>query len=122
VLILSSAVAKKLVRGSRWRRNDFFLGVELSLAAMAAGLTNFLELSKAARASGGVLSPEKTASTAVFIVLCFLMLLVVLSAHQDWERRPQSPVQQLIWLGVVCNLIGGGLMIVFILYVKGLEP
>lgn len=120
VLILCSAVAKKLVRGSGWQRSDFFLGVELSLAAMASGLVNFLDLSRPALSGNSPLSPQKTTETAVFVALCFFLLLWVLSTHQDWERRPQSPVGQIIWLGVISNLIGAGLMIAFILYVKGL--
>jgi hypothetical protein len=120
VLILCSAVAKKLVRGSAWQRSDFFLGVELSLAAMAAGLVNFLDLTKPALLGSVPLSPQKTTETAVFVAICFFLLLWVLSTHQDWERRPQSATGQLIWLGAISNLIGAGLMIAFILYVKGL--
>lgn len=120
VLILCSAVAKKLVRGSGWQRSDFFLGVELSLAAMAAGLVNFLDLTKPALTGAAPLSPQKTTETAVFVAICFFLLLWVLSTHQDWERKPQSPKGQVIWLGVISNLVGAGLMIAFILYVKGL--
>lgn len=119
VLILCSAVAKKLVRGSGWQRSDFFLGVELSLAAMAAGLVNLLDLTKPALKGVNQLSAQKTAETAVFVAICFFLLLWVLSTHQDWERRPQSPKGQVIWLGVISNVIGAGLMIAFILYVKG---
>lgn len=120
LLILCSAVAKKLVRGSTWQRSDFFLGVELSLAAMAAGLVNFLDLTKPALTNASQLSPQKTTETAVFVAICFFLLLWVLSTHQDWEKRTQNTGGQIIWLGVISNLVGAGLMVAFILYVKGL--
>jgi hypothetical protein len=120
VLILCSAVAKKLVRGSAWQRSDFFLGVELSLAAMASGLVNFLDLSKPALSGTTPVSPQKTTETAVFVAICFFLLLWILSTHQDWERRPQNVAGQVVWLGVISNLVGAGLMIAFVLYVKGL--
>lgn len=120
ILILCSAVAKKLVRGTSWQRSDFFMGVELSLASMASGLVNFLDLTKPALTGATQLSPQKTTETAVYVAICFFLLLWVLSTHQDWERRPQSPTGQVIWLGIFANLVGGGLMMAFIIYVKGL--
>jgi hypothetical protein len=120
ILIFCSAVAKKLVRGSNWRRSDFFLGVELSLTAMASGLTNFFDLTKPALTSSIAISAQKTTATAVFVALCFFFLFVVLSVHQDWEQRLQRPIAQIIWLGIFSNSISAGLMIVFILYVKGI--
>lgn len=120
LLILCSAVAKKLVRGSTWQRSDFFLGVELSLAAMAAGLVNFLDLTKPALTNAAQLSPQKTTETAVFVAICFFLLLWILSTHQDWEKRTQNTKGQIIWLGVISNFVGAGLMVAFILYVKGL--
>ena len=120
ILILCSAVAKKLVRGTSWQKSDFFMGVELSLASMASGLVNFLDLTKPALAGATQLSPQKTTETAVYVAICFFLLLWVLSTHQDWERRPQSPTGQIIWLGIIANMVGGGLMMAFIIYVKGL--
>lgn len=115
VLIMCSAVAKKLVRGSAWHRTDFFLGVELSLAAMAAGIVNFLDLSKPAIAGTQPISPQQTTGTAVFLALCFFLLLWILSTHQDWEKRTQNVRGQIIWLGLISHLVGAGLMIAFIL-------
>lgn len=119
ILIFCSAVAKKLVRGSRWQRTDFFLGVELSLAAMASGLTNFFELTKPAFAGDAIISAQKTTETATFLAICFFLLLYVLSTHQDWEHRRENPIKQIIWLGIISNSVGITLMIGFIVYVKG---
>jgi hypothetical protein len=121
ILILSSALAKKLVRGTSWSRVDFFLGVELSLAAMAAGLINFFDLSKSLTQVASAAASGNIASNGVFLAICFFLLLWVLATHQDWEKRAQDVAGQVLWLGIVCNLVGAGLMISFILLVKGIK-
>jgi hypothetical protein len=122
ILILSGALAKKLVRGSTWQASDFFLGVELSLAAMASSLVYIFDLAKIAAAStkGSVPVDNKIAATASFLALCFFLLLWVMSTHQDWEKRNQNQRGQIIWLGLIANLIGAGLVAAFVLYVKGI--
>jgi hypothetical protein len=121
VLIVSGALAKKLVRGSNWQRSDFYLGVELSLAAMASALVYVFDLAKLTSSAATVPGlPHKIAATASFLALCFFLLLWVLSTHQDWERRSQNPRGQLVWLGLLANIVGAGLLAAFVLLVKGL--
>jgi len=121
VLIVSGALAKKLVRGSTWQRADFFLGVELALAAMASALVHVFDLAKltGSQASTVASIPQKVAATASFLAICFFLLLWILSTHQDWERRTQNPQGQLIWLGLLVNLVGAALLAAFVLFVKG---
>jgi hypothetical protein len=121
LLIFCGALAKKLVRGSSWLRSDFFLGVELSLAAMAAALVYVFDLAKITSSQTSITAslPQKIAATASFLALCFFLLLWVLSTHQDWEKRSQNPRGQFIWLGIIANLIGAGLLAAFVLLVKG---
>lgn len=122
ILIFSGALAKKLVRGSSWQRSDFFLGVELSLAAMASALVYVFDLAKLTRLQVQPSSiPQKIAATASFLALCFFLLLWILSTHQDWEKRSQNPNGQIIWLGVIANLVGAGLLAAFVLFVKGVK-
>jgi hypothetical protein len=118
---LSGAFAKKLVRGSTWQRSDFYLGVELSLASMASALVYVFDLAKVTNAATPGAPPvdNKIAATVSFLALCFFLLLWVLSTHQDWERRSQNPKGQFIWLGVITNLVGAGLLAAFVLLVKG---
>ena len=121
VLIFCGALAKKLVRGSVWRPSDFFLGVELSLAAMASALVYVFDLSRltGTQSTSGASVPGKMAATASFLALCFFLLLWVLSTHQDWEKRSQNPGGQFVWLGIITNLVGAGLLAAFVLFVKG---
>jgi hypothetical protein len=117
LLILSGAVAKKLVRGSGWRLKDFYLGVETSLAALGAALIHFFDLNKQ-QLNGAVLG-EQMAATASFLAITFFLLLWVLSTHQDWEARTQNETGQFVWLGGVSNIIGILLFGSFVMLVKG---
>ena len=121
ILLFCGALAKKLVRGSKWQRSDFFLGVELSLAAMASALVYVFDLAKLtqSQAVASASIPQKIAATASFLALCFFLLLWILSTHQDWEKRSQNPIGQVVWLGLVVNFIGAGLLAAFVLFVKG---
>lgn len=117
MLLLSGAVAKKLVRGSGWEVKDFYLGVETSLAALGAALIHFFDLHKQ-QAAGNALG-DQVASTASFLAIAFFLLLWVLSTHQDWEARTQNGKGQIIWLGCVSNSIGILLFGAFVMLVKG---
>ena len=121
ILLFCGALARKLVRGSKWQRSDFFLGVELSLAAMASALVYVFDLAKLTQSQAVTSAsiPQKIAATASFLALCFFLLLWILSTHQDWEKRSQNPNGQLIWLGLIANLVGAGLLAAFVLFVKG---
>jgi len=121
LLIVCGAFAKKLVRGSKWQNTDFFLGVELSLAAMASALVYVFDLTKLTSVQSSTISSlmQKMVATASFLALCFFLLLLILSIHQDWEKRSQNPRGQFVWLGIIANLVGAGLLAAFVLLVKG---
>lgn len=118
ILLLSGAVAKKLVRGSGWRAKDFYLGVETSLASLGAAMIHFFDLQKQ-RMSGGQLG-EEVVATASFLAIAFFLLLWILSTHQDWEARTQNEKGQYLWLGLISNLIGILLFGSFVMLVKGI--
>ncbi len=118
VLILSGALSKKLVRGTGWLKTDFFLGVELALASMGSALVFVYEISKNEDAA---FIQSKALISGLFTITCFFLLLWVMAVHQDWEKKPQNPHGQLLWLGGFCNLIGISLMAGFVLFVKGVS-
>lgn len=119
VLILSSAMARKLVRGSDWQRSDFYLGVQISFATFGALLINFFDLLRQVEEDPASAAAAKLASNGLLILLCVGIILFVMSMHQDWERKPQDKTGQLIWLGGLCNALGVGLMVIFVLLLKG---
>ena len=121
ILLLAGSVAKKLVRGSGWKREDFYLGVEFSLSALSSTLIYAVQLSSVARSSS---SSELTnpGSTGVFSIICFVILLVVLSLHQDWDVAERRGRAQFLILVVFCNFLGMGLLATFSLMIKGVYP
>jgi len=121
LLLLCGALAKKLVRGTRFQQEDFFLGVELTLAALTSGMLYFFELVQFTPTGIVLLAhPEKLLVAAVFVPICFALLLWVLSTHQDWERLSTRTVGRFGRLALFSNGIGVGLVCAFALLVKGI--
>jgi hypothetical protein len=123
--LLAGASAKKLVRGSGWKQEDFYLGIELTLAAMSAALVHIFDLARRLAIASEVAGQGSTleitqqlAVTGTFIAVTFLLFLVVLTIHQDWTGETQRKAAQLVRLGGVSNLIGSGLLATFVVLVK----
>ena len=108
------ASAKKLARGSPWVAEDFFLGVEFALATLAASLITLFNVDKST-----VYPASRIAAGALFFITSFFLLLWMQSIRQDWRSRPQNRKGQLFWLLAVCNLVGAGLMMAFIVFLIG---
>lgn len=121
ILLLCGAIAKKLVRGGGWKYSDFFLGVELALAALGSAMVYFYDLQKlgAVQVSSPVSVSDKISATASFLAIAFFLLLWILSTHQDWEGRTQNPRAQIVWLGLISNGVGIALFASFVMLVKG---
>ncbi|HEU0015082.1 MAG TPA: hypothetical protein VFQ45_15440 [Longimicrobium sp.] len=126
LLIAIGAVAKKIVRGPGWVRQDFFLGVDLALASLSAALIHVYEV--IGRWSADVAVPGRGAAerellaAMTFLTFCLLAFLLVVALHQDQEQKPRTGKRQLFWLGVVTNVFAGGLLTAFILFIKGVQP
>lgn len=116
VLVIGIAIPKKMSRGGDWERSDFYQGLELCWAALAAGLLNFFDLARANPANVTLL----VAVNAFYLVGALLVLLWVIERHQHWQSKSSSRAQ-LIWLAIVCNGLGGGLFVALIVGVKGLS-
>lgn len=124
LLFLAGGFGKKLVRGSRdWHRKDWYLGIDATLAAMSAALINIFEIARLKKIvpNDSGLYDKQQVATAVFIAISFFMFLYVLSVHQNWESKSRNARAQKFWLLGLANLIGLGLMFVFVLIVKGVE-
>jgi hypothetical protein len=95
IFLLAGALAKKLVRGGRgWEQADFFLGIEATLAAMSSGLVNIFDLVREATLVSRGIDNLRLAATGGFLTINFILLLALLSIHQDWQlpRLPKAPV------------------------------
>ena len=121
LLLFCGALAKKIVRSGGWKLADFFLGVELALAALGSAMVYLYDLQKMplldsdrAKAFSG-----KIGSTATFLVIAFFILMWVVSIHQDWEGRNRNRTGQIWMLVLFCNGLGIALFAGFVLFIKG---
>ena len=110
-LIFLGAVAKKLVRAKPWARRDFYFGVELSIAALSSGLIRIFELAQNLTSNSQV----PLISTTLFILATLFLFFVVLVLHQMLKSRRNKRRAQIIWLCIISNLIGGGLIATFVI-------
>jgi hypothetical protein len=121
ILATFGVLGKKLIRkGPGWKREDFYIGVELTIAALANGLVSSCDLLKI---TTGVL-PQKmigyAVASAVVTLLGFFMFLFLLSVHQDWESNDSDPRRRFVWLGIVSNMLGLGTLILSTVLIPGL--
>jgi hypothetical protein len=115
-LILIGAGTKALL-ARKWSRRHFFLGVELTVAAIATVLDHFLDLARKPE-----LPPASSVKDAVgsglFLLVAILLLIYVLTIHQAWEEEQDRLKHQFWYLVIVANALGTGLLVVFALWVK----
>lgn len=112
LLAIAGSVGKKLVRGTDFEKKDFFLGPDLTLGALSAGLVNLLDIAKDSHSSLTI-----TASlffTSGYIAVTFFLFIVILALHQVWEKRDNQPGRQILSLGVASNAIGVSLLALFV--------
>lgn len=145
LLLFLGAVAKKIVRGPGWRRQDLYLGVELTLAAVSSGLVQIYDLTKqsmltqsqAGQAINQITLPiGNVLYLTGFLILSFFVFVFSISIQQDLEAKDARRAQpsagaapnltslrdacfELPAVAVILNVIGLTLMILFVLYIKG---
>jgi hypothetical protein len=110
-------LAKKVSRGvgGGWRRSDFYLGREFSLAGVATAITSILVIWLKpnrvfqGRADLGILGEN---FTTVFVG--FLLYMLIIGMHQDYEDENHTGPdrsRELKLIGIVSNVIGFGLLV-----------
>ena len=130
LLIFLGAIARKLIRAKPWIRDDFYLGVDLSIAAISAALIYNFELITAKEAATGCATEACRAVMASadarllgnsgFLVLALILFLGILTLHQDHGGDTGNLRKQWILLGIVSNAVGAGLVAAFTFIVKGI--
>jgi hypothetical protein len=122
IFLLAGALAKRLVRRTGgWAQEDFFLGIEATLAAMASGLVNIFDIVREATEHTAQIDSLKLGATGGFLAVNFIVLLYLLSVHQDWLVPAANTRRRLFWLGFVSNGIGLALLGGFIVGIKGIQ-
>jgi hypothetical protein len=118
VLIFLSALAEKLVRGQGWKWKYFYLGVDLTLAAMS---TAFVNLADATLPGNKSLPPGASAKSAMFLVGTLFLLFILMGFQQDHGHVEKPSRWQICMLVFASNLAASGVFFGFILMkLKGL--
>lgn len=136
--LVFGAIAKRIIRATHWKWSDWFLGVELVLAAMSTGIMHAFDLGfKLAKMadSANPLVPVSFAkefiSVILFIFATIVLFFFVVISHQKWEpvqetdlplwSKPKQEKWKLLWLAGTCNLTGYLLFAAFIILIKGVS-
>jgi hypothetical protein len=113
LIALAGAMGKILVRSNGVSRKDFFLGQDLTLAAISAGLVNVLDIAKDAQP--GQNEGFRLLFTGSYAGFSFFVFIIIMVLHQVWEKRDNADQRnrQAFWLGCVSNGLGLFLLILF---------
>ena len=113
LIAMAGAMGKILVRSNGISKKDFFLGQDLTLASISAGLVNVLEIAKDAQPAQN--EGFKLLFTGGYAGFSFFVFIIVMVLHQVWEKRDNRDQQkkQAFWLGFVSNGLGLFLMVLF---------
>ena len=88
-------------------KTRFFWGIELTLSSISGGLTLLFESN---------LDPNNYRNAGIFLLLSFILFVLILSFHQDYQNT--TPKKEYFWLIGFSNIIGIGLMTMFVFTIK----
>jgi hypothetical protein len=104
VLIPVSALIKKIVRGkSSFRLDDFYLGLDLTLAAFSLAAVNVIEI-----------NPNGRVNLGWYFVVTLIVLMLQVALHQQWAGTSVIWWKPFWLLGLLSNGLGISLLGFFI--------
>lgn len=121
ILILVAAIGKKLSReGKGWKGEDFYIGPDLCLAAVSAGLLKIFDLLKHMPVPADKLYDFEygVGMSALLIIGTFGGFVFVLSEHRELIGENATGQFRRTRLGLLCNGIGFGFLTAFIVLIK----
>lgn len=116
VLSFIGILGKKLSRRTGgWRRSDFYLGREFSLAGVATAVTSILViLLKPDRTFQGRADLLTLGENFAVVLVGFLLFMLIVSMSQDYEYESNEGAQrskELKLIGLASNAIGIALLV-----------
>jgi hypothetical protein len=118
LLIMLSAFAEKLCKGQGWKWKYFYLGVDLTLAAMSSALVN---LADAELPGNRALPAGASAKSAIFLAGTLFLLFILMGFQQDHGHAEKPSGRQIFMLVFASNFVASGVFFGFILMkLKGL--
>lgn len=105
-IVIFGVLGKKIARGPKWMREDFYVGSEMTLAGVADSLVNIFDLLKPDKTIG-LLEKKLIGGNIAIVIFGLICFYVALSLHQDFgPSSGKSTKKQLFFLLLVSNVIG----------------
>ena len=116
ILLVMTGFIRKLIDGTGFKRDHWYLGIDLTVYFLASTLVNFLDIAK-----GHPPNERSMVWTAVLVAAAVVMLFVQAGLHQSWVPKAQKSVLQMVILCGFANFLGILLLYAFVqLKTKGL--
>lgn len=113
ILIFLSAFVEKLCKGQHgWKWKYFYLGVDLTIAAMSSALVN---LADSILPGGKSLPARASANSALYLVGTLFLLFLLMGFQQDHGAVENPNWKQIAVLVFASNLMATGVFFGFIL-------
>lgn len=115
-LLVLGTLGKGIIKGAI-KPSIIYLGFDASLSALYA---SFVYLYDVAR-TPTLRNEDKIELTAGFMIVAIILFFGIVICHQIWEKddKKDQPMMQFLMLGVLANIVGFGLLLAFVLLVKG---
>lgn len=101
ILLAMTGFIRKLVDAEDFKREHWYLGIDLTIYLLAATLVNVLDLAKSPHHDD-----KGIAWTVVLSAGAVVMLIVQTGIHQQWVRQNNRPMMQLFMLVIFSNFLG----------------
>lgn len=101
VLLLGRAWIQKLVDGKPFKREHFYLGLDLTVYFLAATLVNFLDIAKKSPVDGGSVT-----WSVLLLFFAMVILLMQMGIHQSWSPDTKRGGMQKFILCYFSNSLG----------------
>lgn len=114
-LLFLGTLGKGIIKGISWE--ICYLGFDASLSAVYAGIVYLYDVAR----NPALRSESRLELLAGFLIGSFVLFFGIVMCHQIWEKedKKQRKIAQFLVLGVLANFIGFGLLVAFVLLIKG---
>ncbi|MGB6130215.1 MAG: hypothetical protein WCC14_20775 [Acidobacteriaceae bacterium] len=100
---------RSVVDGGKFKREHFYIGLDLTVYFMAAVMTNFLDIAKA-----DPVVPSEIIYSVLLLLGGLFILFAQVRLHQIWHPSVRQGKMQLAALGFFSNILGVILLYTFV--------
>jgi hypothetical protein len=100
VLLGMTGVIRKLVDSQSFKREHWYLGLDLTIYFLSATIVNFLDIAKSETNRNGIVW------TVILLLSAIVMLLIQLGIHQQWTPVERRSKMQKFMLCYFANGLG----------------